>query len=106
LEQVHFAVQHGAPSELAGLGGSGARGDEGRKRGGGYDQPAVCRYLHEIIAGVGVWRPKTGGETIVDGLAGIGMQEARAKRGARWRRMERLEAAGGDGECIATRKAD
>jgi len=64
------------------------------------------RDLDEVIARVGVRRGKTGSETIVDGLAGLGLPQTRAEDRA-WRcGVERVEAAGGDGETSSARKTN
>jgi len=44
---------------------------------------------------------ETGGEHVVDRLARLGMQEARAEDPARGGGVEGFEAAGGEGEGIA-----
>ena len=106
LEEVHLAVEDGAPGELARLRGTRSGCGEGGERRGGDDQTAVRRDLDEVLAGIGVRTRETGGEAVVDRLSGVGLQQPRAEHGARWDRVEGFQAAGGDGERSDARQAN
>ena len=106
LQQIHLAVQHGAPCELARGGGAGPGGDQRRQRGGRHHQAAMRRNLHQVVARVGVRRREARSQALVDGLTRIGMQQSRAEHGARRRRHEGLETAGGEGVGAGARQAN
>src|SRR5256885_9585424 len=59
------------------------------------------RDLDHVIAGVGARTRKTGGEDVVDRLAGTGVRESRTKHGTRSLGVEGLETARGEGKSLA-----